>query len=127
MELGERLQLSQEQLRVAMTSKDHLKAWLEGTGRRWLILDSKELVDAIWDVAGGPGTLEGFIAVYRDHRALIPSGREVTEVNIAGDEVQVPVMKRETLEVEEMDRCIRHLIGLISEEDPAWALTNAPL
>jgi hypothetical protein len=49
--------------------------------------------------------------------------------NVAGKEVEikVPIYKDETLEIEELDRAIRHMISLASEKDSSWKLTNTPL
>ncbi len=70
--------------------------------------------------------------MYRDHRRAIATGRYETQKHVnhvTGKEVEVevPVYKDETLEIEELDRAIRHLIGLASEKDPSWKLSNAPL
>jgi len=46
---------------------------------------------------------------------------------VTKEQVKVPQMKEETLEVEELDRVIRYLIGQVTEKDPTWKLENPPL
>ena len=44
-----------------------------------------------------------------------------------GNEVEVPLYKDDLLTIAEMDRCIRFLIGLVTDKDPNWSLENDPL
>jgi len=110
--------LSPEAINTAMKSPEHLKLWLEKSGRRWLVLNGLDLVDALpW-----PSGVEAFVQIvmaYRDHRATIDTGR-VEEIDVEGTKRRVPVMKGELLEVEELDRAIRYLIGEITRRDPTW-------
>jgi hypothetical protein len=120
------LALSQEQLNTAMKSPAHLKQWLKATHRRWLVFNAIELMDALpW-----PSGIEAFMQVvmtYRDHRRTIDSGRtELVEEPLTGEKVEVPVCKDEGLEVEELDRAIRYLVGQIRERQPGWSLEPAP-
>jgi len=118
---------SEAQMRVAMQSPEHLKRWLEASGRRWLVLDAMALVEALPWPAGVEAFLQ-IVAAYRDHRAVQPSGRlEVIFNPVTKERVKVPQMKEETLEVEELDRVIRYLIGQVTEKDPTWKLENPPL
>lgn len=124
--------LTREEVNVAMKDADHLKRWLAATGRRWLVLSSDDLVDALWDVPDAVNTLIGLLAMYRDHRRGIPNGRTETMTEPATKtKVQVPLMKDEALELEELDRAIRALIGQASREADrlgvAWSLESAPL
>lgn len=72
------------------------------------------------------------VTMYREHRRTQATGRsekqehfdDVTDRTVS---VDVPLYKDETLEIEELDRVIRHLIGLATEKDPGWSLQNAPL
>ena len=118
---------AQRLLNVSIKTPQHLKAWLEESNRRWLVFDAVELVEALpWP--GGVDTLIQIIGCYRDHRSTQPSGRVHIEIEpIKGREVEVPVMKTDTLEVEELDRAIRYLVGLITEKDSKWTLENQPL
>lgn len=126
-----KIELSEAQIRTAMKSPEHMKEWLEATGRRYLILDAVELVDALpWP--GGHEALTQVIACHRDHRAGLPTGRTETQVDpVDNAEVQVPIMKGETMELEELDRAIRYLIGVASEEAQKrgikWSLDSQPL
>ena len=96
-----------------------------------MTFNTNDLVDALpWP--GGARALAEIISAYRDHRRAIPTGRYETQThtdNVAGGEVEikVPLYKDETLEIEELDRAIRHMIGLASAKDPGWDLQNAPL
>lgn len=107
---------------VSIKSPDHLKQWLAETGRRWLVIDALQLVEALpWP--DGLDSLIQIIACYRDHRRTIPSGRtEVQTDPTLGEEVTVPVMCEDTLEVPEMEAVIRFLIHAITEKDPSWTL-----
>ena len=101
---------------VAISSPDHLKKWLVSSGREWLVLNSSHLVDALpWP--NGISALTQVIAAYRDHRMVLKTG----EV-----ENDLPVCYTETLTRTELDRCIRYLIGQITEIDPTWTLERDP-
>ena len=101
-------------LKTALANPESLCTWLAESGRRWLVFDSVDLVKSLpWP--DGVQALMEIIACYRDHRRAIPVGRA------AG------AMKDEHLEIEELDRCIRHLIGQASERDPNWRLENPAL
>ena len=119
-------QISEARMRTAMASPNHLRVWAEASGRRWLVFHTGELIDALpW-----PAGVEAFmqiVAAYRDHRAAIPSGRvEVVTHPLTGEKHKIPITKGETLEVDELDRAIRYLIGQITEKDPTWTLTSPP-
>lgn len=113
--------------RVSMKDKEHLKRWLQGTNRTWLVFNALDLVDALkWPE--GVDVLMQIIACYRDHRASLDTGRRKVELNpMTGKRFSVPIFKRETLEVEELDRVIRALISQIKERVPEWQVTDAPL
>lgn len=131
---------SEALMRVAMKSKEHMKRWAVQSGRPWLIFDTCELIDALPDV---PPPAEGekpeigplelllqFVACYRDHRACIPSttGETVQQKDPGtGKITETPKTKTETLEVVEMDRLVRWLVGQITEKDPSWSLERQPL
>ncbi len=40
-------ELSDARTRTSMQSPDHLKRWLDASGRRWLVVDAREMVDAL--------------------------------------------------------------------------------
>jgi hypothetical protein len=114
-------------LRTSITSPDHLKRWLEQSGRRWLVLDSVQLVEALpWP--DGVSALAQILAALRDHRFAIPTGEFETQYDSEKKcDVRVPLHHTEQLEVCELDRAIRYLIGQITEKDSAWSLENQPL
>jgi len=64
---------------------------------------------------------------YKDYRGTVNSGRSRLMENEKGEMVEVFVGKGEMLEIEEVDRAIRHLIGVATELDPDWKLESAPL
>lgn len=130
--LGEAKLLSLEEqakrlFNVAIKDPDHLKRWLEATGRRWLIFDTLELVDSL-PYPEGLDYLMQIIACYRDYRRAIPSGRTETIIEpTLGKTVERMIYKDETLEVAELDRAIRYLVRAITERDSKWTLEQAPL
>lgn len=123
--------LSEEAARTAMKNPAHLKRWLLASGRRWLVFDARDLVEALpWPE--GAQALAEIVSAYRNYRRSIATGRSETQKqtdHVTGQEVEVevPIFKDETLEIEELDRAIRYLIGVASEKDPTWRLDAAPL
>lgn len=113
--------------KTAMASPEHLKAWLDQSGRRWLVFDGRELVDALpWP--GGVQELMDLVYLYNQHRCSKPSGRtEVLYDPITKEEVTVPVFKGEILEKEELDRAIRYLVAQLLAIDPEWNLERPAL
>ena len=62
-----RVLLTKEQIDTAMKSPEHLRGWLEASGRRWLVFDGIELIKALpWPA--GVDALMQIIAAYRDER-----------------------------------------------------------
>ena len=117
---------SEAQMNVAVKSPEHLQAWLEATGRDWLVFNTKDLVDALpWP--DGVDVLINFCRAYRDHRATKPTGDEELVPTPEGDVVPVPVFHGERLTVIELDRAIRYLVGQASQLDPSWSLEGSPL
>lgn len=113
--------------RISIKDPGHLKRWLDATGRRYLIFDALDLVDALsWP--SGVDSLMGLVAAYDGHRRSLETGRHERVIDpTLGKEIEVPVFKTEVLELEELDRCIRFLIKLAKEKDGSWMLTNPPL
>lgn len=114
-------------LNVSIKSKDHLKRWLQASGRRWMVFDSKDLVDSLsWPE--GITVLMEMIAAYREHRGGIASGEVENQTDpTLGKDIKVPLMKTDALEVAELDRAIRALIGQVTAKDPKWSLSNPPM
>jgi len=120
--------LTREQVNTAMKDQDHLKRWLSGTGRQFIVLNSGDLVDALWGVGDAVDLLIQLLAIYRDHRAAQPSGRvERVREPVSKEMVEIPIPKGEKLELAEIDRCIRWLIGQASALDPEWSLDHPAL
>lgn len=120
-------EMSERLLRVSLKDPGHLKEWLEASGRRWLIFDSRDLVDSL-PFPDGIDDFMRVVACYREHRSQQPSGRyEIQQDPTLGKTIEVPLMKGELLEVEELDRVIRACIRVITEKDPSWKLENPPM
>lgn len=118
---------SERLLRVSISDADQLKKWLEASGRRWLIFDALDLVDAL-PFPDGVDTLIQVIACYRDYRGTKQTGREETFKDpTLGKQISVPTYKGEMLEIEELDRVIRYLIRRITDKNPRWTLADEPL
>ena len=118
------IEKSEAQIRTAMKDPQKLVEWLEASGRRWVVFNAMDLVKALpW-----PTGVELFMQViqaYRDFRSTKETGR--TENLTVGPQAhEVPVYYGETLEVEELDRCIRYLVGQITDKDPSWSLSKDP-
>jgi hypothetical protein len=93
------------QLNVAMKSKEHLLEWTKQSGREWLVLNAREVIEALpWP--DGHEALQQVIMCVRDHRW--GQGKE------------------EGATVIELDRAIRFLIGKVTSQDPNWSLENPP-
>lgn len=123
--------LSKEQINTAMKDPEHLKRWLMESDRRWLVFSTKDLMEAL-PYPGGQQALAEIISIYRDHRRTIPAGRtekqkHINEVTSQEVEVEIPVYKDETLEIEELDRVIRYLASIASDKDLKWSIQNTPL
>ena len=118
---------SERLLRVSLADADQLKAWLEKSGRKWLIFDAIALVDAL-PFPDGVDTLIQVIACYRDYRSTQPSGRtERIKDPTFGKVIEAPIYKGEMLEVEELDRVIRYLVRQITDKKGTWSLNDEPL
>jgi hypothetical protein len=122
--------LSPAALRTAMTDPEHLKRWLIESGRPFLIFLAQDLVDAL-PFPEGLQALAGIRDSYREHRRKIATGDTETQTyhdDVVGDDVEVEVAlyKDDTLELAEIDRAIRYLVGLATEKDPSWSLSNPP-
>lgn len=119
-------EIAKRQARVAVTTPTQLKAFLAASERRWLVLDALDLVDSLpWPE--GVDDLIRVVTCYRNQRQTIETGRYETMETPAGGTAEVPVYKGETLELEELDRCIRFLVAQATEKDPSWSLDNPPL
>lgn len=122
-------EIQKRQQAVAMKQAEHMKRWLLASNRRYFIFKATDLHDALEPLwPEGHIQLQNFVNIYAMHRMGIPSGdTEMQQNPVTGEAVPVPLMKLETLTVPEMDRCIRFLIGQITDQDPTWKLENAPL
>lgn len=112
-------------MKAAMADPEHLKRWLKESGRRYMVFDGLELVDALpWP--GGVQELMDLTHLYAQHRRKIPSGR-FEKQQVMGNTVDVEIFKTEKLELAELDRVIRFLVAQAYEQDPQWSLENPAL
>lgn len=116
----------ERQQRTAMQSAKHLKLWLEESGRRWLVFDSLDLVDSL-QFPEEVALFMGHVSRYRSHRQGMPSGEfDVVADPLSGEKIKIPLYKSDVLEVDELDRVIRYLIGEVTKRDPKWSLEGPP-
>jgi len=115
-------QRAEARVQVSMKDPEHMKRWLNESGRKYIIIKADELVDSLIWPFGHEAAQQIFDAI-RHHRGTISTGRTRTEKDpITGESVEVPVMKGEQLEPEEMVDVIRWLNATLSENDPQWSL-----
>lgn len=109
-------------IQTSMKDVEHMKRWLRESGRPFMIFKSDDICDALmWP--HGHEALQEITDAYDHHRSVMPTGRTRIETDpITKYRVEVPVMKSQKLEPEEMEECIRHLVGVLSENDPLWTL-----
>lgn len=122
--------LTQEQKQTAISSPEQLKAFLIASDRKWLVLNTSELVDSlIWPE--GVNQLMQMIEYYSKHRACIETGDPVLaeEGNPLSKEDGSPLMqyKQEALSKVELDQAIRFLVKKITELDSDWSLKSPAL
>lgn len=112
----------QARIQVAMKDAEHMIRWLHESGRPFLIFKAEDAVRSLsWP--HGCEALQQFSDAYDHHRGTIPTGRTRIEIDpITKEKVEVPVMKGQQLEPEEMEMLIRHLVNTLSENDPQWSL-----
>jgi hypothetical protein len=90
----------QESERVAQTSAEALKKWLVASGRKYLIFNAADLVDALsWPE--DHQLLQRIIDSYRNHRRTKETGRFERQTTFDGEMAPVPVYKTEVLDREE--------------------------
>lgn len=101
--------LNNEQLNVAIKDPQQLINWLQASDRKYLVLETRDLIEALAtvDFVGGVENLQQIISLYRDHRRRIPTGlHEEAEVNdhVSGKKIAVKmqIFKDELLEPEEL-------------------------
>lgn len=88
-----------EQERVAQTDPQALKRWLLASGRKYLVFNAEDLVDALrWPE--GHQVLQQLIEAYRNHRQTKFTQRVERQKTLEGI-VEVHVAKGEALEPEE--------------------------
>lgn len=89
-----------EKTATAQTDPEALKRWLVASGRKFLIFNGMDLVDALnWPE--GHQQFQQIIETYRNHRQTKQSNRMETQRTLEGVDVSVIVAKGEALEPEE--------------------------
>ena len=93
--------LAEEQVRVSMGDPNKLKEWVEASGRKYILLNASDLIDAM----GWPDDCIQFqrlIEAYREYRSTVPTGRfEKQQDPKTKQWVDVSITKAEVLEPEE--------------------------
>lgn len=117
-------EISMRRANVAIKDKEHLKEWLDSTGRGFLIFRATDLVDALTFPEGVDDVMR-IVAQYRDFRRLQDSGRfESVKDPVSGQAINAPVSKGEQLEEHELNQLLRTLIKEASERFPGWTLAG---
>lgn len=112
---------------TGMKSPEHLQRWLRETRRDYLVFKTGDFLKAI-RFPRDAEALMYLVSRYDEYRSRIPSGRTQTVVEpLTKKTVEIPIMKSEVLEVEELDRAIRNFAAMIYEQKPDWSIENTPL
>ena len=111
----------------AMATPQHMKLWLDESGRRWLVFDAHQLIDALpWP--GGVQEVTNLVHLYDDYRRRQDSGRTEKQIDpMSKEEIDVPIFKTGKLELDELDRAIRYLAAQAYALDPQWSIENPAL
>ena len=119
--------LAERQVKLAMQSPAHLKQWAKASGRTWIVINADELIDALpWP--GGVQEFMDLITLLAKQRATKPTGRfDEVKDPLTQEMISIPVMKTEELEMDELDRAIRFLVGQIREHRADWSLDDPAL
>ena len=114
-------------VRTAMKDPEHMKRWLNASGRMFIVLKADDLIDALqWPA--GVDVFMGVVNAYAQRRRTIPSGELAQrEDPLTGEMVDITLYKDESLTHGELDRCIRYLVAKMYEIDPTWKLTDHAL
>ena len=114
---------------VAMKSPEHLKQWLEVTGRQWLVLKTVDIVDSLpWPE--GVTSLMQVLEAYRQHRITIPvdfapcprlAQHGTGTCTLCSNKKTVIVRsKSDKLEFDELKEACVWLLNQIREKDQSW-------
>lgn len=130
-------ELLRRQEAVALADPEHLRRWLQATDRTFLVLHGPDLVLSLETITSERGdpvglqALQQIVNAYRGHRLTQPTGDTRRERVRAPDgtesDVDVPVMKDDTLTVPELDQAIRQLCRQMYDLNPGWSLESDPL
>lgn len=93
--------LAKEQVRVSMGDPNKLKEWVEASGRKYILLNASDLIDAL-DWPEGCIQFQRLIESYREYRSTLPTGRTERQQDPKTRKiVEVSITKAEVLEPEE--------------------------
>jgi len=113
---------------TAESDPEHLKRWLSESGRKFIVLKADDLVDSLQPWPEAADIFIGMVEGYRKHRMKTLSSRTMKAKHpVTNVPIDVPLQKTDVLEVDELDRCIRFLIGQVTSLDENWSLDNPPL
>lgn len=93
---------------TAMRSVAHLLAWLDATDRKFVVFKSEDLVKGFPDADAGVEFLQQAIGMYRDFRSTQATGfvEKNALVDSDGGRRDIPVMKGESLTLDELDELV---------------------
>lgn len=116
-------ELQKAQQRVSIPSMKHLKAWMLGTNRGYVIFRGSDLIDALDSVPNSAETFQQLVNIYTSHRLTQPTG-DVKEFQDPSRHLMArePIFKDDRLTTEELDQCIRQLTREMYDRDPEWKL-----
>ena len=115
---------AQAQHSVAIASREQLLNFLDASSRDWLILNTRQLVEAT-PFPHGVEVVQQILSWYRDHRAMIGTGRKVRGKHpITGEVLDLEEGHGEALEIAEAERVIRFLLDMLRARDPTWTLAR---
>jgi hypothetical protein len=115
--------LEQAQKAVAIPSLEHLKRWLLGTNRKFIIFRSEDLLDAFVAVPHAASDFQQLVNLYTSQRLTKPSGEVKRTIDPRTKQpVEEPLFKDDRLTVEELDQAIRQLTREMYDRNPEWKL-----
>lgn len=111
------------QKRVSIPSMEHLKRWLLGTNRGYVIFRGQDLLSALDEIPGSGEIFQQVVNLYTSYRLTQPTGDKRTEYDPRQKkDVLVPIYKDDRLTYEEKDQCVRQLTRELFDENEDWKL-----
>lgn len=109
---------------VAIQTREQLIRFLHESERKWLVLNTGHLVEAL-PFPQGVLMVQQIIAWYRNHRATVGTGRKQTVMDpVSRESIVIEEGHGEALEIREAEDVIRFLLDNIRQRDPTWTLAR---